>query len=202
MNRKRTSTLDARPSRGSKNGQCLHPRVAADIAVRWPTWIVATGLLFGLMGCGTNLSEALYQTGAAAGRTFLDLWLTDVANTLADQAAQEDQPAAGDEQAADDQEGDDQEDDAGEPGDGALNGGGFDDLIGDPVAGEALYVANACGACYCADAGGGCLAATPSAIGVSAETLDERLRGDATHSLKVDLSDQEIVDLQAYLGSL
>ena len=75
----------------------------------------------------------------------------------------------------------------------------LEDLVGDPAAGEALYAS--CAACHCADASGGCLPTATGVVGVSAETLDEFLRGDAPHPPS-DLTDQEIVDLEAYLASL
>jgi len=157
----------------------------------WPIDLAAIALALGLAGCGTNLDEILFQSGTALGRTYLDLLLTDVANTLADRCDQDDEPIDGDQNgdAADDGNGDD----------GGVTDGGFEDLVGDPAAGEPLYAS--CAACHCADAVGGCLPGTPGVVGVSAETLDEFLRGDAPHPPS-DLTDQEIVDLEAYLASL
>jgi hypothetical protein len=39
-------------------------------------------------------------------------------------------------------------------------------------------------------------------VGVSREVLDGALRGSAPHPVRPNLTDQEIVDLEAYLGSL
>lgn len=39
----------------------------------------------GLAGCGNNVADLLYQGISAAGNTALDLWLTDLANDIADQ---------------------------------------------------------------------------------------------------------------------
>jgi mono/diheme cytochrome c family protein len=151
-------------------------------------------LLSGIAGCGTNWEQLLVQTGSAVGRTYIDLFLTDVANGIADRL--DEQPADDDDGDADDGNGDDTNGD----GDGDDTGGDLSDLTGDPAAGEALYAS--CAGCHCADASGGCLPNAPSLIGVSAETNDEYLRGDASHPTKPALTDQDIVDLAAYLGSL
>lgn len=159
----------------------------------WPVSILGIASLLGLAGCGTNLEEILFQSGAAIGRTYVDLLLTDMANTLADQLDQEDEAVD------EDQNGDDDDDGGDDDGDGGSTDGNFDDLTGDPAAGEPLYAS--CAACHCADATGDCLPGAGALIGVSAETLDEFLRGDAGHPPS-DLTDQEIVDLEAYLASL
>jgi len=41
-------------------------------------------LLFALGGCGANMNELLFQTATAAANTAIDLWLTELANNLAD----------------------------------------------------------------------------------------------------------------------
>ena len=57
---------------------------------RWGTmksrsWRLVLGALaVPFAGCGTKLNEALLQSGAATGRTLIDLWLTDFENRLAD----------------------------------------------------------------------------------------------------------------------
>jgi cytochrome c553 len=43
---------------------------------------------------------------------------------------------------------------------------------------------------------------TPILPVMTAETLDGVLRGDQPHPAKVELSDQDLADLQAYLASL
>ena len=155
-------------------------------------------LLTGLVGCGTNWQDVLAQTGTAIGQTYVDLFLTDVANAVADRF---------DDEGTDDGQGDGADDTDGEDGNGTDQDGGDDDsggdlsgLTGDPAAGQTLYAS--CAGCHCADAVGGCLPTAPGLIGASAELNDEYLRGDATHPTKPDLSDQEIVDLAAYLASL
>ena len=161
----------------------------------WVICVLAGALTLGIVGCGSDLNQVLFETLSAAGRTYVDQLLTDVANTLADrQDEADDTPSDGD------QDGDGGDGDGN--GDGGVPDGGFDDLTGDHVAGEALYTANNCAVCHCADGAGGCLSGSPPVTGVSAQVLDEFLRGDAPHASKVDLTDQEIVDLEAYLASL
>jgi hypothetical protein len=154
----------------------------------WLVGIIGPALLLGSVGCGTNIQEVLFQGGAAIGRTYVDLLLTDWANALADQEDQQDEQPDG---------GDDADD--GDGGDGGDAGGNFDDLVGDPAAGEPLYAS--CGGCHCPDGSGDCLPGAGPVIGASAETLDEYLRGSAGH-VPSALTDQEIVDLEAYLASL
>lgn len=84
-------------------------------------------------------------------------------------------------------------------GSGTTDGG----ATGDAGAGETLFTANACGACHCADASGGCALEAPSIQGVSTDLLDSKLRGNDAHTGgKFGLSDQDIADLGAYLASL
>ena len=144
-------------------------------------------------GCGTNLEQVLLQTASAAGRTVLDIVLTELANALAEEL-RPDGPADGG-NGTDDGNGD-------TPPDGGNGDGNIDDLVGDAAAGQAVYAGNNCAGCHCADAGGGCALSAPAIAGVSRQTLDESLRGTASHPVRVDLTDQEIVDLEAYLASL
>ena len=139
----------------------------------WPLVLAALAVPFA--GCGTNLNEVLFQSGTATGRTLIDLWLTDFENRLADSL---DRNGA------------------------AAGGGGSTGLTGDPAAGQTVFAANNCAACHCADASGGCALSAPPIVGVTAETLDSVLRGDQTHPTNVELSDQDLADLQAYLASL
>jgi mono/diheme cytochrome c family protein len=161
--------------------------------IRLPASLLVVACLTGLSGCGTNFDEVLYQTASATSRTFLDILLTDLANTLADSFDQRDTPASEDE-------------DDGDNGGGDTNppdGPPLEELTGDPGTGEGVYASNACAPCHCADAGGGCALSAPSLVGVETETLDDRLRGDVNHpGGKVNLTNQEIVDLQAYLAGL
>lgn len=163
--------------------------------------LLAAALLVATSGCGVSIDQLVVQSGAALGRSYLDLLLTDLGNALAERAEQ-DQDLNGDDD-ADDTDGDgggDGDGDGGGDGDADGGGGSLDDLTGDPAAGEPLFAS--CGGCHCADASGGCLPGAPALVGVSAETLNEHLRGDAAHPAKVNLTDQELVDLQAYLASL
>lgn len=170
--------------------------------------ITATrGFIYGTMpllallvgGCGTNFDEILYQAFAATGRTALDLFLTDLANDLADRAD-------GDDAAPDDTDGDDGTGDGGTGDGGDTDGGDGTDggsVGGDAAAGEMIYVSNGCGSCHCADSSGGCALDAPALHDADGGTLDEFLRGDTPHTGgKYDLTDQEILDLQAYLGGL
>ena len=164
-------------------------------------FILGTMPLLALLagGCGTNFDEILYQAFAATGRTALDIFLTDLANDLADRAD-------GGDAAPDDTDGD------GGTGDGGTGDGGDSDggdaadgasVGGDAAAGEMIYVSNGCGSCHCADASGGCALDAPALHDAAGETLDEFLRGDTPHTGgKHDLTDQDILDLQAYLAGL
>lgn len=74
-------------------------------------------------------------------------------------------------------------------------------LTGDATNGKALYGANGCAACHCADAVGGCAANAPALMGVTTQKLDDHLRGSEVHAGgKFTLTDQEISDLQAFLA--
>lgn len=195
-----TSELSKNPAaqRSVSRRSCWR-RIAA---CRLAPGAVALALLAAVVGCGTNLDDILYQTGSSVGRTSLDLLLTDFANAIADrfddQAADADQDDDdGDDADGDGDDGDGDDADGGDADDG---GGDLTDLTGDPVAGEALFAS--CTACHCADAAGGCMPTAPGLIGADADVNDEYLRGDAPHPTKPDLTDQEIVDLAAFLASL
>ncbi len=151
-------------------------------------------------GCGTNFDEVLYQAFAATGRTALDIFLTDLANDLADRAE-------GDDAAPDDGDGDNGTGDGGDTdGGGDSDGGDGTDggsVGGDAAAGEMIYVSNGCGSCHCADASGGCALDATALHDVDGKTLDEFLRDDTPHTGgKYDLTDQEILDLQVFLNGL
>lgn len=169
-------------------------------------------------GCGTNFSDLAYQAGAAATRTAADLLLTDFYNAVADarDSAQEptDQGDAGDNDSdgADDSDGDsngdgnsnggDGDTDGGGAGDGDGDGGPFDGLTGDAATGQSLFVDGGCNSCHCDDGSGGCALSAPAVNGVAADVLDGVLRGDAVHPVSSpELTDQDIVDLQAFLSS-
>lgn len=156
-------------------------------------------LSLGLSACGTNLSELLFQAVAATGRTYVDGVLTDLANDLTESAEPDDGAPEDDREPAGDDEGDSDADDEEE----VINDGEPADLTGDTDDGEVLFVSLSCGSCHCADAVGGCALDAPSVIGVSAETLNDFLRLETPHpGGKQDLTDQEIVDFEAYLVSL
>lgn len=160
---------------------------------RWPASLLVVVFFMSLSGCGSNLDEVFYQTAAATGRTSLDLLLTDLANTLADSLDRAGTTAPGDE-LDEDNGGGDTTPPVGPP---------LEELTGDADAGEGIFASNSCAACHCADAGGGCALDAPSLVGVSTETLDDRLRGDVAHpGGKFNLTNQDITDLQAYLAGL
>jgi len=146
--------------------------------------------IVGTAGCGVDVENLLLSSAGALGRTYVDLMLTDIANAVADANADNGDAGNGDAN-------------GGEPDGGDGDGGGddvpFDQLTGDPAAGESLYAS--CVMCHCADGSGGCLPGAPAVIGASAEILDDRLRGSGTH-VPSDVTNQEIVDLEAYLASL
>ena len=152
----------------------------------WPLVLAALAVPFA--GCGTNLNEVLFQSGAATGRTLIDLWLTDFENRLAD-SLDPNGAAAGDGGSTTDQ------------GSGTGGSDGSTGLTGDLAAGQTLFTTNNCAACHCADASGGCALSAPQIAGVASDAIDARLRGNASHPLKVELSDQDLADLQAYLAS-
>jgi hypothetical protein len=165
--------------------------------LHWSVTIVPVILLFGVAGCGSGVNEVLCQTTSAAGRTTLDIFLTELANALADAFDTTDTPPAdnGDD-GADDQNGDEGGDDA--------NGGDvpLDDLTPDAANGETVYAANGCAPCHCDDGSGGCGAAAPGVVGIGVDVLSDYLGNGATHFGQGPLTDQELVDLEAYLGSL
>lgn len=160
--------------------------------------VVFPCLFAAAVGCGTGINDALYQTAGSVGRVTLDIFLTEWANRLADSfdAAQ---PAA--DEADDDTGGDAANGDADDGG-----GGGADHAdehqVGDAAVGGAVYAAEGCAGCHCDDASGGCALDAPALAGLALEVLDETLLGDAHHPVKPALSSQDLIDLEAYLGSL
>ena len=161
--------------------------------------VVTAALSLAPAGCGSGVSEALRQTGAAAQRNFLDLLLTELAAALADAPGDTTESIADTEPVAD---GEDEVDTPNEPPGEVTDTGGLEDLAGDGSRGEALFAVNGCAACHCEDATGGCALEAPSLLEVDVAAVDENLRGEGPHPIAVELSDQEIVDLQAYLVSL
>jgi len=166
--------------------------------LRWLVGLGAAVLLLGLVGCGSGVNEALYQTASAAGRTALDIFLTELANALADTFDQTATPPADD--------GDDGTEDGDGNGNGDVDDGDGEDvspgeLIPDPANGEAVYAVG-CASCHCADGSGGCAMSAPGLVGASFDTLSDDLGGDSVHFGQGPLSNQELVDLEAYLGSL
>ncbi len=152
------------------------------------------GLVLASSGCGTNLEQLLFESGASVERSLLDTFLTDFANTL---AGPNTPPAAGEPTGTEPSEGEE-----GQEGAGGGTGTDFSALTGDPAAGETLFTANGCNGCHCDDAVGDCFPGAPAVIGVQPSVIDEHLRGDEPHPLKFDLSDQDVVDLAAFLASL
>ncbi|HNQ23205.1 MAG TPA: c-type cytochrome [Phycisphaerae bacterium] len=142
--------------------------------IRKLTWMLALFCLAGAWSCGSDVGQLFYQVGSAAGRTAIDVWLTDTVNAVLDR--QEQVPDEGTD---------------GTDGDG--DGGG---LIGDPERGATLFAQNNCATCHGADGGGGVVG---PARGTYFQELDNLLRGQGTHT-KVNLNDQAIMDLVAYLN--
>ena len=171
---------------------------------RWGTmksrsWrLVLAALAVPFAGCGTNLNEVLLQSGTATGRTLIDLWLTDFENRLADSLNPSGAPAGSGGSTTDQGGGGSDQGNGG----GAGGGDGSTGLTGDPAAGQTVFAANNCAACHCAGASSGCALSAPPVLGVAQDTLDAVLRGDAPHPTKVELSDQDLADLHAYLASL
>lgn len=153
-------------------------------APRRALWL-ALIMLAGLPGCGTVAGDAFLNVATAASTSFFDQLLTAAVNGTLDLLDPPPAPPT-DEQ----------------PGDGNGGDGNLDGLIGNAANGRTLYTANNCASCHCADAGGGCALNAPSLVGVGATELDDRLRGPASHpGGKFQLTDQEIVDLAAFLAS-
>lgn len=189
---------------------CQPTKPAALYRVVWlllPLWLI------GAAGCGTNFPDLLVQAGNSAAFTATDVFLTDLANAFLDRLDELNQPPDDGDEDGEDGDDDDGGDDDGDDGDGDDDGDGGDDdgdgdgdgeqPGGDPDLGEAMYAAENCGACHCDDASGGCAMSAPDLVGAGFDVLDEYLRGDASHvGIKLDLTDQEITDLAAYLDSL
>jgi mono/diheme cytochrome c family protein len=154
-------------------------------------------MLMGLVGCGSGVNEALFQTANAAGRTVLDLFLTELANGLAGGLDETAAPPPDDSF-----NGMTNGDAIGDGGDGLGADGSSDELTPDPDAGLQVYSSNGCASCHCDNAGGGCALEAPGLLGVQLDALGDSLRGDSTHPVSSTLSDQDLVDLEAYLASL
>lgn len=160
----------------------------------WPAFLsVFLGAVI-LGGCGSDiLYDVAYNSVTSTGRTLFDLWLTETINNILD--------AAGGGSDNDNGSGNGNQNGNGNDNTGNDNaGGGFDDLIGEVANGMALYSVN-CASCHCPDASGGCLLDAPSVVSASAELIDEYVRGDASHPAKREWSDQEVVDVEAYLAT-
>lgn len=134
------------------------------------------------LGCSTVAGDALFNAATAAGTSVLDQLLTAAINGTLDLF----NPPPAD-----------------EPDDGSDSDGNFEGLTGDAANGQALFAANNCASCHCADATGGCALGAPSLVGVGTTELDDNLRGESIHlGGKFPLfTDQDIVDLESYLAS-
>ena len=156
---------------------------------RWSATFVIVILLIGMVGCGTNLNQILFQSGTAMGRTAFDLFLTDLANAIADGAEADDDAADTDDaddddtDADDDADADDDDDDADDDGD--------DDGV---IDGAGLYADN-CSACHGADGASGFAAAV---VGFTADELAVGLES-ATHG-SISLTDDEVAALAEFLA--
>lgn len=151
--------------------------------------MLGVGLVLAACGCGSDLDEFFFQAGDSTGRVLADILLTDLANAVAEMGEQNDAPTTPD--PIDD--GTDDPVDVPPPG----------DLEPDAIEGEAIFAANNCAACHCADAAGGCALGAPSLIGIAVERLTDILVGDAAHpGGKFGFSAQDLADLEAYLAGL
>lgn len=73
---------------------------------------------------------------------------------------------------------------------------------GSAANGEMIYSSNNCSACHCADASGGCALSAPALVGAEASTLSDFLSGVSPHAGgPLELSEQDLLDLEAYLAS-
>ncbi len=74
---------------------------------------------------------------------------------------------------------------------------------GDPVAGEAFYLANNCAACHCADAVGGCAANAPNIVGEESDELFGLLSGAEEHpgGTVAGITQADADDLAAWLAT-
>lgn len=154
---------------------------------RFLPWISPLVLLMLVGGCGTNLDEVIYNAIRATAQTQFDLFLTDVANDVAD-ALERDTVVA------------DEDDDADETddGEGTADDGEDVDDTGDDVGGAdgaALFAAN-CSACHGEDGASGF---APDISGKSTDELSVGLEL-ATHGA-ISLSDEEVAAIAAFLGA-
>lgn len=155
-------------------------------------------------GCGTDLGEALLFAGDSAGRTFIDVLISDFYSDAPELVTfpgrlgdATDDDAAPEETAADM----DAEESA------PLEEEDIEDIVdlelaGDADRGVAVFTANFCTACHCDDASGGCLPTAPDVRGTNVTTLQEKLQGDEPHvgGTFPDLTAQDLADLQAFLA--
>lgn len=150
--------------------------------------IASLVLLIAIAGCGTNLAEVLSQSASAAGRTLVDLFITDLVNAVADAA---DEDGALDDGDADGDDGDDGGDGSGDGDDGDGTGDGGD---GGAVDGAALF-ADDCAACHGADGASG------FAPDITGQTADDVAAGltSGTHGA-ITMTDEQITALAAFLG--
>lgn len=143
---------------------------------------VASPALGLFLGCGSNAGDLVVQYAEALAQTAVDQWLTELVNDLNGTPIEPD-------------------DSDSTPGDGDT-GNGDGEPSGDPVQGASIYAANSCGACHCADAGGGCALSAPAIIATSHESIASILVEDSGHPLQPVLSETDIADLEAYLATL
>ncbi len=160
--------------------------------------IIAAGaavVMFG-SGCGTRINEALLLALESSARTGVDVFLSDLLSDLPNFFTFP--PPTGEPGDGDGTDGDDGDGDQPPP-----NGNGGD-LVGDPIAGEALYDINGCGLCHCDDASGDCVPGSPGLQGSTLEANREALQGESAHTggKLPDLTDQDLADLVAFLADV
>lgn len=160
------------------------------------TWVPGLTLLPLVIGCGSNLNDALFQAAETGARTALDVLIADLYADLPDIFTL---PPGPGESVGDPDTGDD----GGATTDGGpATDGGDVDLSGDVENGAATFTANSCSTCHCEDASGDCLAAAPNLQGTDSATLREWLQGETPHAggKSPDLTGQDFADLQAFLA--
>lgn len=161
---------------------------------------MAFGVLPFVVGCGTNVNEALLLAAESSARTLFDIWLSDLYSGLPELFSL---PSGPGEPVNGGGTGTGPTDGTGTgTGTGPPPGGGSSDLVGDPLEGAATFSANSCTACHCDDASGGCFPGAPNLTGKDFATIKERLQGETPHpgGKFPDLVDQDIANLEAFLA--
>lgn len=151
------------------------------------TVLIVTGVAVAAVGgCGLNLEQELADALAAAGRSALDQWLTDLANAAADA----DQPPANENENDNAPPANENDNDA------PANENDNEDPDDPAVRGEAI-VADDCAACHGADGASGF---ATDIQGADAATLADFVAGAEGH-IVIQLSETQIAEVEAYLAT-